>query len=423
MMSNTFIPHVGGVARSIETFTSEYRKRGHRVLVVAPMFDRVPAQEHEVIRIPAIQHFNGSDFSVALPIPGRLSSAVQEFRPDIVHSHHPFLIGATALRIAHSHELPLVFTHHTKYEDYTHYVPGNSQAMKRFVIRLTTNYANLCDQVFAPSESIAGLIRERGVQAPIAVVPTGVSLTRFSAGNGSQFRRSVGIPDDAFVVGHLGRLAKEKNLEFLAKAVAIFIGETKSARKSCFLLIGQGPMKVVIQEIFSQHACSDLLYTAGILDSSEVASAYRAMDVFAFTSKSETQGMVLTEAMASDVPIVALDAPGVREVVRDRCNGRLLDVEGIDTFCSALRWIADLSAGERTSVAQEVRNTALEFSMERVTDRALALYQQVREKSLNHRSKEYHSWTGAMNVIGSELIRLRGIAGAVGAALRNDSEV
>ena len=151
--------------------------------------------------------------------------------------------------------------------------------------------------------------------------------------------------------------------------------------------------------------------------------AYCAMDIFAFSSKSETQGMVLTEAMASDVPIVALDAPGVREVVRDRCNGRLLDVEGIDTFCSALRWIADLSAGERTSVAQEVRNTALEFSMERVTDRALALYQQVREKSLNHRSKEYHSWTGAMNVIGSELIRLRGIAGAVGAALRNDSEV
>ena len=120
MMTNTFTPHVGGVARSVEAFTAEYRRRGHRVLVVAPEFENMPEHETGVIRMPAIQHFNGSDFSVVLPTPGFLSSALEEFRPDIVHSHHPFLVGGTALRIARTHELPLVFTHHTMNEQNTH---------------------------------------------------------------------------------------------------------------------------------------------------------------------------------------------------------------------------------------------------------------------------------------------------------------
>ncbi|MDP2105797.1 MAG: glycosyltransferase, partial [Desulfobulbaceae bacterium] len=133
MMTNTFTPHVGGVARSIESFTAAYRSKGHQVMVVAPTFENMPADENNVIRIPAIQRFNGSDFSVILPTPGFLSDAIINFQPDIVHVHHPFLIGDTALRIAKQHELPLVFTHHTMYEQYTHYVPGNSTAMKKFI--------------------------------------------------------------------------------------------------------------------------------------------------------------------------------------------------------------------------------------------------------------------------------------------------
>ena len=143
MMTNTFTPHVGGVARSVESFTASYRKLGHHVLVVAPEFDNMPSEETDVVRIPAIQNFNGSDFSVVLPIPSNLRSAVEAFEPEIVHSHHPFLIGSTALRLARQYSLPIVFTHHTMYEKYTHYVPGDSKTLKRFVINLSTRYANL----------------------------------------------------------------------------------------------------------------------------------------------------------------------------------------------------------------------------------------------------------------------------------------
>ncbi len=113
MMTNTFAPHVGGVTRSVAAFTDAYRRRGHRVMVVAPEFENMPEDETDVVRIPAIQRFNGGDFSVVLPIPGFLRAAVDDFRPDIVHSHHACLIGATALTVAFSRGLPLVFTHHT----------------------------------------------------------------------------------------------------------------------------------------------------------------------------------------------------------------------------------------------------------------------------------------------------------------------
>src|SRR3972149_4534000 len=184
MMTNTFTPHTGGVARSVESFTAEYRRLGPRGLVVAPVFEGMPSEEEDVLRVPAIQKFNGSDFSVRLPIPSFLFPELDRFRPDIVHTHHPFLLGDTALRVAALRNVPLVFTHHTLYEQYTHYVPGDSPALKRFVVELSTGYANLSDQVIAPRERIALILQGRGGKVPIEVIPTGVNVEQFARGDG-----------------------------------------------------------------------------------------------------------------------------------------------------------------------------------------------------------------------------------------------
>jgi len=213
MMTNTYLPHVGGVARSVSTFAEEYRKLGHQLLVVAPKFDGPPLSRREaqiVERVSAIQHFNGSDFSVRLPMAATLSRRIDKFQADIVHAHHPFLLGDTALRVGATKNVPVVFTHHTRYEDYTHYVPFDSPALKEIAINLSTQFANLCDGVIAPSASIARLIRQRGVTSPIAVVPSGVDVAGFAAGDKARARRRFKIPPRAFVVGHTGRLAPEK---------------------------------------------------------------------------------------------------------------------------------------------------------------------------------------------------------------------
>ncbi|MBI1389309.1 MAG: glycosyltransferase, partial [bacterium] len=314
MMTNTYLPHVGGVAKSVHQFTERLRERGHRVLVTAPEFDGAPQDEIDVIRTPAIQRFNGSDFSVRLPIPMMLTNALDSFNPDVIHSHHPFLMGDTALRSASHRRKPLIFTHHTLYEQYTHYVPGDSPAMRRFAIELGTSYANLCDRVIAPSQSIESILTERGVIAPITVIPTGVDLHEFAEGDGARFRHRLGLEKNHILIGHVGRLAPEKNLEFLARSVAGFIQSTQSAH---FAVVGDGPSRGAIENAFHERSISERLHCTGKLSGRDLIDAYAAMDVFAFASLSETQGMVVSEAMAGGAPVVALDAPGVREVVTD----------------------------------------------------------------------------------------------------------
>jgi glycosyltransferase involved in cell wall biosynthesis len=420
MFTNTFAPHVGGVARSVAAFTAEYRRRGHRVLIVAPEFPDMPSDENEVIRIPAIQHFNGSDFSVALPGSGLLTDALDDFQPDLLHAHHPFLLGMAAVRIAGYRNLPLVFTHHTLYEQYTHYVPGDSPTLQRFVIELATRYANLSDQVFAPSESIGDLLRKRGVVSPIEIVPTGVDLAEFSHADGAAIRHARGIPDEAVVVGHVGRLAPEKNLEFLAESVALF---AKTVDHAHFLVVGGGPSEGLIREIFARESLSERLHMIGIRSGQDLADALDAMDFFAFSSKSETQGMVLTEAMTAGLPVVAIDAPGAREVVRDLNNGRLLQDETSEAFASALQWLASRPEAQVQALKQSARDTAAAFSLPNTADKALSCYESLRSKRRDTSSSEYNEWENLLSLIKAEWSIIKSVTRAGDAAVNGEHEI
>lgn len=386
MMTNTYLPHVGGVARSVDSCAAWLRGRAQRVLIGAPRFEGAPRREPGVVRIPAIQHFNGSDFSVPLPVTRALHRAVARFRPDLVHSHHPFLLGDTALRIAAEFDLPIVFTHHTLYEHFTHYVPLDSPRMERFAVELATSYANLCDLVFAPSESLAAILRERGVRSRVAVVPTGVDLARFAAADGAAFRRARDIPAEAIAVGHVGRLAAEKNLAFLADALAKFAAVDPRVH---VLIAGDGPEAPQIRSRFAERGLGDRLHLVGVLQGDPLAAAYRAMDVFAFSSRAETQGLVLAEAMAAGVPVVAIDAPGTREVVRDRINGRLLFSETVDDFAAALAW----AAGARDTLRAGALETAGGFSIDRTGERALALYRELMQGSHTRAARDHGAWS------------------------------
>lgn len=385
MMTNTYLPHIGGVARSVSTFAAQYRKRKHRVLVIAPKVEGTPPSsraEAIVERVPAIQRFNGSDFAVKLPLVGGLSRRIETFQADVIHAHHPFLLGDTALRIATIKNVPIVFTHHTRYEDYTHYVPFDSPTMKEMAISLSTNYANLCDGVIAPSESIAGLLKGRGVQVPIRVVPTGIDLRVFARGDGARFRQTCGLKPSTFVVGHVGRLAPEKNLAYLAEAVALFVKRAPQAR---FLVVGGGPSEQTLRETFARHGLARQLILAGKHTGRALADAYRAMDVFVFSSFSETQGMVLAEAMAAGVPVIALDAAGVREVMRDRENGFMLPADAsARTFAARIAQL-QRNRPQRRAFGGQAAQTAKLFARERCADQALAFYADVRRATRRDR--------------------------------------
>lgn len=376
MFTNTYLPHVGGVAKSVSSLEASCRRQGHEVRVVAPELEGAEASPN-VLRVPAIQHFNGSDFAVRLPVPNVIRDYMEDFQPDVIHSHHPFLLGDAALREASKMRVPIVFTHHTLYERYTHYVPLDSAALKRAAIQLATEYCNLCDLVIAPSESIAELLQARKVRTPVAVVPTGIDVSQFAAGCGERFRKSHRIPDRAKVIGHVGRLAKEKNLSFLAESV---LGCLRKEPEAVFLLVGEGEMHQEILRIFTDLTKHGRVIHPGMLSGGELVDAYAAIDCFVFTSQTETQGMVLAEAMAAGKPVVALDGPGVREIVSDGQNGILLSSNtGEEEFSDAiLRVIREPERLE--AYAERARGVAESYDIERCVDRMLACYQGLIER-------------------------------------------
>ncbi len=414
MMTNTYKPIVGGLERSVTTFAGEYRQRGHDVLIVAPEHKGAPEKEEGVFRIPAIQNFNGTDFSVELPIHFDLLKVLDKFRPDIVHSHHPFLIGDTALRVAERYEIPLVFTHHTLYEEYAHYVPVSAELLKEFVVRLATEYANLCDHVFAPSESIADLIRRRGVETKIDVIPTGIYVDRFSLGEGWRFRDRMGIARNVPVAGIVGRLAREKNIDFLLWAMVRFLKKKQDAQ---FLVVGSGPLQERIRQVFEDAELSSRLHSAGSLSGQDLIDAYHALDVFAFASHSETQGLVLAEAMAAGVPVVGVDAPGVREVVEDRVNGRLIGSDDEEIFCEALEWYFTLPEEKKEEVRAMAKKTAQKYEVSRLVDKALTIYGELTQKNYGQRPLEDNPWMETLRLIKAEIKLAKGFSRATGAVL------
>lgn len=414
LLTNTYRPHVGGVARSVETLEQQCRASGHEVLVIAPGF---PGDRHErdpgVLRVPALQNFNGSDFSVRVPVPRLVRQRIRQFRPDILHSHHPFLMGDTALRMSYEFNRPLVFTHHTLYENYTHYVPFDSPALKRFVIALATEYANASDGVIAPSQSVAELLRTRGVETPIHVIPTGIDSEALGEGDGAALRAQYRIPPDAVLIGHVGRLAREKNLRFLAEAAAPVL--RRSQRVHC-LVVGDGPESAALGEIFERHGVGERLILTGKLTGQALIDAYAALDLFLFCSQTETQGMVLAEAMAAGCPVIALDGPGVRDVVRDRANGRLLPADSdSDTMARALQEAIDHPA-ERGDWSADAMRSARRFDRVRCGQSVLDLYRSVGRRG-DGDELDWNWWDRLLGRIEAEWELISSKAGSAGRGL------
>jgi 1,2-diacylglycerol 3-alpha-glucosyltransferase len=399
VVTNTFTPHIGGVARSVEAFSDRYRELGHDALVICPSFDGIESTRN-VLRVPAIEHFRHTDFSFPLPIPSGVHRMINGFAPDVVHSHHPFLLGDTALRVGAERGIPVVFTHHTQYDKYADYIgEGESTVARRFINDLDVGYCNLCDAVVAPSQTVVDELRARNVTTHMEVIPPGVELDWWVESANRATREEYGIPQYAFVVGHVGRLAKEKNIPFLADAVATFLEQRHDA---WFVVAGIGPCEVDIMLACEKHHVVDRLLTFGMLSPIVLRNIYHTFDVFAFAAKSETQGIVLAEAMAAGVPVVAIDAPGVREIVSDRITGRLLEVENATTFAKAIAWMAGLNEPCRATMKRELAETAAKYSIEHSARSTLELYDWAIKLKRVSDPVELHAWRASVNRVESE---------------------
>ena len=322
--SESYKPYLSGVTNSIETLKKGLEGLGHNVLVFSPDYPGAERSKN-VLRFPSIPApYPG--YRLSIPIPGKFLDKLKASKIDIIHSHSPYQLGLLSMHYAKKMKVPFVFTMHTILGKYMHYVP---LIPDKFLDKISSGYikwfCNRCSCVIVPTKKIKEQLMQIGVRSRIEVVPTGVDLDLFAKAEPSGVRQKYGIPSTAKLLLFAGRLAKEKNLPFLFDA---FTSVRSKFPDTYLLLVAGGPMRKKLEKIAPKN-----VIFAGEVKYPEILDYYAASDLFVFSSLSETQGLVLVEAMASGIPQVAVNAEGVSDVVRDGKTGYLTQLS-IEAFSS-----------------------------------------------------------------------------------------
>ncbi|HUG38497.1 MAG TPA: glycosyltransferase [Candidatus Limnocylindrales bacterium] len=376
LFTNNYLPFRGGVTTSVETLRRGLEGLGHRAWVFAPASREPFADPPGTFRYPSLPAPTYPGFSLPIPVSRRLARMVGELQPDVIHAHHPFLLGLTARRLARRLGVPLVFTYHTRYEKYAHYVPGPEPLVARLAVWLSCRFAAGADLVVAPSAHIATMLAERGVTAPIAVVPTGVPLDRFRAGDREEARRRLGLPPRAPLCLYVGRLDREKSVDRVIDAFGLIASALPDA---WLFLVGQGSHGAPLARRAAASPASHRIRFHGGLAQEALPPYYQAADLFLFASETETQGLVLAEAHACGLPAVAVRASGVEEVVSDGETGVLTKPDAGELADAAIALLID--GDRRRAMAVTARRRAeREFSAQGQVEAMVSHYVRLLER-------------------------------------------
>jgi len=364
-------PLINGLSSSIEIFSREFKAQGHEVFIFAPRYPGHIEREEGVFRFPSLRAPTHHQYTLPLPFSPRVEAALPKLRLDVLHAQHPFLLGNFALRAARRLNLPLVFTHHTLYEEYAHYLPLASGWVRRSAIRRSTSFANWADLVIAPTRGLKEILAQRGVRTRIEVVPTGVEMEE--EGKRTFHPEDLNIPSSAKILLSVGRLAKEKNLIFLLSAFSRLASEFPD----CYLiLLGDGDERTRLEAWAKKRGLEAKVRFLGARPRTQLGGFYRGAHLLLFPSLSEAQGLVVAESMAQGLPVVALRSFAAEDLIEDGVNGYL--AEGREMFLDRVR---DLLWHEekRKSFAEKARETARKFSASAMGAKMLHLYQELLE--------------------------------------------
>lgn len=306
MFTECYRPIRNGIVTSLEALVTALRARGDEAVVVTPEMPGFRDDSCEVVRIPSLPLPTRSAYRLALPYVPRDLGALS-----IVHTHSPFVTGWLGALTARRARIPLVFTYHTQLEEYAHYVPFEAHATRSAATQLTRSYANGTDAVIVPTASMERHLRELGVHTRIDVVPSGIDVAAFAAGKRSDaVRARLGARSGEALVLCVGRLGREKNVELAIEAFARL--QLPSARLA---IVGDGPHRELLQRHAARMGVAGRTSFAREFAHDALPDAYASCDAFVFTSRSETQGLVLVEALAAGASVIALDTPQTRDVL------------------------------------------------------------------------------------------------------------
>jgi len=371
VFSDSFLPILNGVSVSIDALVTELRNRGHSVHVYTAASPFYKDPDPNTFRFTAFETPLTRRYPLAFPPFYPMLRKFRRHDYDIVHSHTPFTIGFVGLRWAESHGLPIVSTYHTLYDRYAHYIPILPKRYLRFKIAKHTNfYYNNVDHVITPSDAAMRWLRRHSVTTDITVIPTGAPKGRML--DRSEIRRALGITPEQRMLLYVGRLAREKNMNVLFEAAATAMRKDASLR---LWLVGDGPYRGECAAMARTLGIGDRVKFVGFVPRPEVDPYYAAADLFVFTSVTETQGLVVQEAMTYGVPAVAVAGGGASEGIIDDVNGFVVRNDPQAFGDKILEVFADDSLMGRLSdgAAQSVRS----HGTGEMADQVLGVYRKV----------------------------------------------
>ena len=380
IVTECFDPTLNGVTVSIHSFEKILEKK-HEIFIIAPRTCDYQETQDNVFRYPSVTWFGPNDYPIAFPIfaPGKTQKA-KELGLDIIHSQHSLgMLGALGMRLAHNLDIPIVHTYHTLLTEYVHWKLG-APIGRWFVKTRSTNYCNRCDQVVTPSNAMKEIILGYGVKTPIETIPTGIDLSEFqSPFNRDELFEKWRIPRDKKLLLYLSRVAKEKNIDFLLDSIK----ELNQKRQDFHLiLVGGGKELAAYQKKVVQMGLDKIITFTDKQEKKLANRFFGAADIFVFPSISETQGIVISEAMAAGVPAVAVNKMGPTDIIKNDIDGYLCDLNLTD-FTGKIERLLDDDA-LRIKMGSQAKENAKEFSKEACAIKMESLYERT---IANHRNR------------------------------------
>jgi len=375
LFSDTFTPQINGVTTILIEVNKILKQMGHEPYIFVPQYSKdQPRASGNIFRFPALKFIFHKESRFVLPFNKEASSIFKNL--DVVYSHTPFGMGLIAMRVMKKYSIPHVHTYHTHFTEYRHYLPPLLRPTKGGAIRIVRAFCNRCDAITAPSQSMKDELISYGVTKPIHLLTFGVDLEPFEAPVQINPRVLHRIADDEILLLYAGRLGSEKNNMFLLRAYRQMVDKWKGQKKLKLLFAGDGPDRANLENYTKELKLGDCVLFAGYVERSKLVDYYRAADLFVFASKTETQGIVMTEAMAAGLPVVAVGAMGALDAVYDGETGILVkDDEQIFS-----QTVLDLLADEKRyqQLRENSKAKAYEISAQLSTGKLLKIFEDLR---------------------------------------------
>ena len=377
IITDTYKPAINGVVEVVKNLKKRLEFLGHKVFIIAPKYKGVP-EEEGVLRFKSVPFPGLSEHRISWLYSRQIKKKFFiDNKIDIIHSQATGTLGMLAIVLAKRYKIPHINHYQTFFEDYAHYLHLPKKIGQFSIKTFTRWFCNRVDLITVPSLPFFTVLENYKIKRPIKLWVSGINIKKFELG--INHRKEWGIPEGAFVLSYVGRIAKEKNIPFLLELMPYIV---KKDPNIYFLMAGDGPMRKDLEKYATIMGIEKNVRFLGYIESEQIANVYASSDLFVFSSLTETQGLVVLEAMAAGLPVVAVNAYGLKDTLKNDVGAYLVNLNRMEFLekIFALKDNPELYAEKKAQALEYVKDFSYEASTEKMVEIYLSVIQEYKSK-------------------------------------------